>query len=401
VHVQHDDQGVTEPQGYRAGAVACGIKEGSTKQDLGVIVSDASATAAAVFTQNRAAAAPIVLCRERMQAHRASAIVANSGNANACNGEQGMSDARTMGAHVAEKFGLPQEDVLVLSTGVIGVPMPMDRVDDGIARVKVERGGGQDFAHAIMTTDTRMKSCSISLEIDEVPVRVGGAAKGSGMIHPNMATLLGFLTTDARVEPVFLREALGAAVAKSFNMISVDGDTSTNDAVVLLANGAAGGALLHASHPAADLFSEALSLLCVDLAKQLVADGEGARTLIEVQVAGARNAQDARDIARAISRSNLVKTAVFGGDPNWGRVICAAGYAGCDFDAGIATLYLDDVCLFAQGFGLAYARERAEALLKQPSVTFRLELGLGDGAATAWGCDMSYEYVRINAEYTT
>ncbi len=401
MQVRHDDQGVTEPQGYRAGAVACGIKDGSAKADLGVIVSDQPAAAAAVFTQNRAAAAPIVLCRERIQSHRASAIVANSGNANACTGAAGLQDARAMAARTAERFGVPEDEVLVLSTGVIGVPMPMDRVEAGVERLNATHDGGREFARAIMTTDTRLKSCSVGLEVDGMPIRIGGAAKGSGMIHPNMATLLGFLTTDARVEPEFLRTALSAAVDRSFNMISVDGDTSTNDAVVVLANGASGGSPLHGSHPAATQFSSALTDLCVDLAKQLASDGEGARTLIEVQVSGASSDADARNIARAISKSSLVKTAVFGGDPNWGRVICAAGYAECAFEPNLATLFLNDICLFDKGAGLPYAREQAAALLKQPSVVFHLKLGLGDGSATAWGCDMSYEYVHINAEYTT
>jgi glutamate N-acetyltransferase/amino-acid N-acetyltransferase len=401
VQVRQGDHGVTVPLGYRAGAVACGIKDGSEKQDLGVIVSAEPAAAAAVFTQNRAAAAPIHLDRERIKSHRVSAIVANSGNANASTGPQGLRDAIAMGALISERFAAPADDVLVFSTGVIGIPMPMDRVEAGIARVEVSADGGQDFARAIMTTDTRMKSCSIGLEIDGVTMHIGGAAKGSGMIHPNMATLLGFLTTDARVEPGFLQASLAAAVERSFNMISVDGDTSTNDAVVLLANGAVGGAYLHAMHPAAAVFADALTTLCVDLAKQLAADGEGARTLVEIQVAGARSVHDAREIARSISRSNLVKTAVFGGDPNWGRIICAAGYAGCDFDPDLATLFLNDVRIYDKGLGLPYSREVTSAMLKAPEVIVRLDLGLGDGSATAWGCDMSYDYVRINAEYTT
>ncbi len=401
MQVRDADQGVTVPLGYRAGAVACGIKDGSAKPDLAVIVSDVPAAAAAVFTQNKAAAAPIHLNRARIQSHRASAIVANSGNANACTGSQGLQDARTMGTLVAARFGVPDEDVLVFSTGVIGVPLPMDRVESGFARLDVSTVGGQDFARAIMTTDTRPKSCSIGLEIDGVAINIGGAAKGAGMIHPNMATLLGFLTTDARIEPEFLQASLTSAVERSFNMISVDGDTSTNDAVVLLANGAAGAACIHAAHPEATAFSQSLTALCLHLAKQLVSDGEGARTLVEVQVDGARCESDARAIAREISKSNLVKTAVFGGDPNWGRIICAAGYSGCDFDAEQATLHLNDMCLYDKGLGLQYSRGRASRLLKEPTVTLRLDLHLGDGSATAWGCDMSYDYVRINAEYTT
>jgi glutamate N-acetyltransferase/amino-acid N-acetyltransferase len=395
------DQGVTAAQGFEAGAVACGIKEVSSKLDLAVLLSIGPATVAGVFTQNLAAAAPVKLTRERVRAGKASAIVVNSGNANACTGSQGYDDAKRMARAVAERFSLPEAGVLVCSTGVIGVPMPMDRVIDGIGRVALAPEGGDEFAHAIMTTDTRMKTCCVERSVGDAIVRIGGAAKGSGMIHPNMATLLGFITTDARVSPAFLQATLRSAADRSFNMISVDGDTSTNDTLLVLANGAAGGSEIDFGGAGADDFAGALAEVCTDLAKQLVQDGEGARTLIEIRVQGARDDADARRAARVISASNLVKTAVFGGDPNWGRVICAAGYSGAALEVDRATLWLGDVCLFRAGVGLPYSREFASELLRRPRTSFTLDLGLGEGAAVAWTCDMSYDYVRINGEYTT
>jgi glutamate N-acetyltransferase/amino-acid N-acetyltransferase len=395
------EQGVTAAQGFAAAAVQCGIKEGSTKPDLTVVLSDRPANVAAVFTQNRAAAAPVILSRERANNGRATAVVANSGNANACTGPQGLQDARDMSAAVAQRFGLSDDDVLVLSTGVIGVPLPMPKILHGIDRLEPSADAGLDFAHAIMTTDTRQKVYAVEREIGGVNVRIGGAAKGSGMIHPNMATLLGVITTDAQVEPQFLHSSLKSAVDLTFNMISIDGDTSTNDAVLVLANGAAGGTLIGEGTAGAELFSRALLDVCTTLAKEIVRDGEGAHCLIEIRVTGAHSGSDARQIARSISASALVKTAVFGADPNWGRVLCAAGYSGGELDPDRATLHLDDICLLRLGTGMPYDRSRATELLRQPLVTFSLDLGLGDGAAVAWGCDMSYDYVRINAEYTT
>jgi glutamate N-acetyltransferase / amino-acid N-acetyltransferase len=401
VEQRRSEQGVTTALGYAAGAVACGIKESSMKLDLAVLLSDAPAAAAGVFTQNKAAAAPVLLSRDRVRSGAVSAIVANSGNANACTGPQGLLDAKATAQAVARRFAIPEREVLVFSTGVIGVPMPMERVVSGIQRVAPYQDGGPDFAQAIMTTDTRRKSVAVERSIGDILVRIGGSAKGAGMIHPNMATLLGFITTDARVDPAFLQATLVAATDRSFNMISVDGDTSTNDAVVVLANGRAGGPLIGEEQSGADIFAAALLEVCTDLAKQLAQDGEGARTLIEIRVDGARDQADARRVARTISASNLVKTAVFGGDPNWGRIICAAGYAGAEMDLNRSSLFLEDLCLFRDGTGCPYSAEHAAALLRKPQVTIRLTMGLGQGSAVAWTCDMSYDYVRINAEYTT
>jgi glutamate N-acetyltransferase/amino-acid N-acetyltransferase len=392
---------VTAAGGFLAAGVHCGVKHAVGVPDLGVVVSSQPAAAAGVFTRNRAPAAPVLVSKRHLQGGSARAIVVNSGNANACTGAQGLADAEEMAQLTADRFGLQPHEVLVLSTGVIGVALPMAAIRAGVEQLAVTREGGAAFAQAIMTTDTRPKTAVATCMLDGATCRIGGAAKGSGMIHPNMATMLAIITTDAAANPGYLQQALGRAVDASFNLISVDGDTSTNDAVLLLASGAAGGASLDGHHPDAAAFERALQEVCQSLAIAVVRDGEGAHTLIEVAVTGATSDADARAVARSITTSNLVKTAVFGGDPNWGRVICAAGNAGVPIDADRATLYLADICLFRRGAGLAYDRAVASALLKQPDVRFSLDLALGEGSAVAWGCDMSYEYVRINAEYTT
>jgi glutamate N-acetyltransferase/amino-acid N-acetyltransferase len=306
-----------------------------------------------------------------------------------------------MAAAAAARFGLEPAEVLVLSTGVIGVPLPMGRIREGIGRLDPSERGGDEFARAIMTTDTVPKAAALEYTDGGETVRVGGAAKGSGMIHPDMATLLAVVTTDAAAEPAFLQAALGRAADRSFNLISVDGDTSTNDTLLLLANGAAGGATIGEGSAGADAFEAALTAVCIDLARAVARDGEGARSLVEVAVTGATDDAAARRIARSIASSTLVKAAVFGGDPNWGRVLCAAGYAGPELEVERATLHLGEICLFRLGVPQHYDRPEATALLKQPDVRFVLDLGLGPGNGVAWGCDLSYEYVKINAEYTT
>ena len=393
--------GVTAARGFVAGGLACGVKAREGALDLGLVLSERPATAAGVFTQNRAAAAPVLLCRNHLSDGTATAVVVNSGNANACTGQRGKNDALAMARAIAARFGLAPTEVLVLSTGVIGVPLPIDRVLAGISQITPTREDGLTFARAIMTTDTVEKVMGASCQVGGIEVRIGGAAKGAGMMHPNMATLLSILTTDAAVEPDFLQAALSRAADASFNLISVDGDTSTNDSLVLLANGASGAPLLHAGHPDAPTFERALHEVCVSLARQVVRDGEGARTLIEARVIGARSEADARLAARAIVSSALVKTAVFGGDPNWGRVLCAAGYSGADLDPDRATLLLEDICLLRWGEAQEYDRAAASQALLLPDVHVSLDLGIGDGRAVAWGCDLSYDYVKINAEYTT
>lgn len=394
------DGGVTAARGFLGAGLHCGVKAAGIF-DLGVVLSQRPATAAGVFTRNRVAAAPVDICRAHLRDGRARAVIANSGNANACTGEQGRADARRMAAATAARFGLEPADVLVVSTGVIGVPLPLDRIEQGIGQLEPSASGGDDFARAIMTTDTRPKTAALEITAGARPMRIGGAAKGSGMIHPDMATLLAVVSTDAAVEPAFLAAALARAADRSFNLISVDGDTSTNDSLLVLANGAAGGETVREGSAAAETFEAALTAVCVELAKAVARDGEGARSLIEVTVSGATDDAAARRIARSVASSTLVKTAVFGTDPNWGRVLCAAGYAGPELDVERTTLHLGDICLFRRGAPQPYDRSAAAALLALPDVRFALDLGLGGGSGVAWGCDMGYEYIKINAEYTT
>lgn len=385
---------VTTPRGFVATGIACGIKP-SGKPDLALVASETPAAVAAVFTTNRVKAAPVLLCRQRVAAGQARAVIANSGNANACTGVEGMRAAERMAAAAAGRLDVDAGEVLVLSTGVIGVPLPVEKIEAALPALALSADGGAAAARAIMTTDTRPKTAAIQFEIDGAPVCIGGMAKGSGMIHPNMATMLAVLTTDALIAPETLQRHLTAATARSFNCIDVDGDTSTNDTVLLLANGASGVAVADAT------FAAALTEICIALARQVAADGEGATKALEVTVAGAATVADAQAAARAITRSSLVKAAMYGNDPNWGRIVCAAGYSGAAFDPQQAQLRLQGIPLFAAGTPLPFDAAAASAALYGPEVRIELDLGAGDASATAWGCDLSPEYVRINAEYTT
>lgn len=393
--------GVTAPRGFRAAGVHAGIKR--KRKDVCLIVSDRRAAAAGTFTTNQVQAAPLLVTREHIQDGYAQGIVVNSGIANACTGKQGELDARRMAEVTAELVGVNPQDILVGSTGIIGERLPMERLEAGIraAWSQCDTDGWKDAAEAILTTDTRTKIGAFEFEIDGVSVRIGGIAKGSGMIHPNMATMLAFITTDAAVEPTFLQEALNRAVNKSFNMISVDGDTSTNDMVLVLANGAAGNKPLQAGDPEAVLFETALQSLCIQLAKEIARDGEGATKLVEIQVAGARTDDDARTVARTISRSNLVKTAVYGEDANWGRILCASGYSDAFVDPNRIDIYLGDLQVARGGEPCPFDEEKASEILREPEVTIRVDLGVGEHRATAWTCDLTYEYVKINASYRT
>ena len=386
--------GVTAPQGFVAGAMACGIKP-SGKPDLALVASRTTAAVAGVFTTNRVKAAPVILSQQRAAAGRARAVIVNSGNANACTGEEGQRAAERMAAATARRLDLAADEVLVLSTGVIGVPLPVEKIEAALPALVPSPDGGDAAAQAIMTTDTRPKTAAVEVAIDCSTVRIGGMAKGAGMIHPNMATMLAVITTDAAIAPADLQRHLGAAARHSFNRIDVDGDTSTNDSVVLLANGASGTTL------PGELFAEALTQVCVSLARQIAADGEGATKLLEVTVTGAARLEDAEKAARAITRSTLVKAAMYGNDPNWGRILCAAGYSGAVFDPTGARLVVQGIPLFAHGVPLPFDAQAASAALRAPEVAVHLDLGSGDQSATAWGCDLSPEYVRFNAEYTT
>jgi glutamate N-acetyltransferase / amino-acid N-acetyltransferase len=392
---------VTSARGFRAGALAAGIKA-SGKPDLGLLVSDVPCVVAGTFTQNAFPAAPVVLCRERVAANgRAQALVFNSGNANACNGEGGLADAHAMAALASQALDLNRSLVLVASTGVIGHRLPMDRIQESLPRLTVTAEGGHDAARGIMTTDSHPKEIAVAVEIDGREVRLGAMGKGVGMIHPNMATLLAFVASDAALEPDYARAVLKRVVDRSFNMISVDGDTSTNDTCLLFANGLAGNAPLTGESSDAPRFEQALEAVCVFLAKSMARDGEGATKLIQVDVTGATTEHDARLAARSIVRSNLFKAAVHGEDPNWGRILCAAGYSGASIDPDRAALWIGDMQVAAHGMGLPVTKEEGRARMRGDEVFVRLDLGLGNATARAWGCDLTEQYVHENSAYTT
>jgi glutamate N-acetyltransferase/amino-acid N-acetyltransferase len=394
---------VTSPQGFSAGAVYAGIKQKSKEAlDLGLLYSEISCNAAAVFTTNKLKAAPVIIDLEKVNRYgKARAIIVNSGCANACTGGQGIANAEATANLVAQRLGIPSEEVLVASTGVIGVQLPMDKIQEGISRIQATSNGGDNLTQAIMTTDTKPKKIAIKVTSGKNQFIIGGTAKGAGMIHPNMATMLGFITTDAAVDSKFLKSALKKAVDDSFNMVSVDGDTSTNDTVFLLANGKAGNPIITGNNGLAKAFQEALHRVCLYLAKCIAKDGEGATRLIEVIVNGAKSRQDARLAARTIACSPLVKTAVHGCDPNWGRIIAAAGRSGAELIPEKSDVYIGDFCLLKAGMPLPFDKKAVAALLNNDEVKLRVELNLDSASAVAWGCDLSEEYVVINAEYTT
>ena len=394
------DGSVTSPSGYQAGALHSGIKSDPDKPDLALIVSERPCAVAATFTSNRFAAAPVVLDRERVQAGPIRAIVANSGNANACTGDEGLRNARQMASWAAEKAGVRPEEVLVASTGIIGVQLPMERIRDGLQRIELGPDGGRLAARGIMTTDTRPKHVAVELSTGSGTVRLGGIAKGAGMIHPNMATMLSFITTDAEIEPAILRSALRGAVADSFNMISIDGDTSTNDTVLLLANGAS-GVRLDGRGPDSALFQTALNEVAEYLATSIVADGEGAERTMRVVVRGAPSQQDARLAARAVASSSLTKAALHGGDPNWGRILCAVGYSGAEFDPARVDLAVGGVELVRAGAPLPFDQAAAAEAMRQSEVQIAIDLHQGSFQATAWGCELTEAYVVENSAYTT
>jgi len=393
--------GITSPLGFTASGAIGAIKY--ERKDVALVYSDREASAAGVFTTNVVKAAPVLLTMEHLKDGTARAVVANSGNANACVGPQGLEDARAMANEAAQLLGLPAEQVLVASTGVIGQSLPMERVLSGLrlAAAGLSREGGHDAATAIMTTDTVAKEAAVTLELGGVQATIGGMAKGSGMIHPNMATMLCFVTTDAAIDPGLLQQALTTVVERTFNMITVDGDTSTNDMVLVLANGAAGNLLISAEDADYAAFAEALEAVCRKLAVAVAADGEGATRLLEVRVQGAATQQDARLVARAVASSSLVKAAVFGKDANWGRIICAAGYSGASFKPDAVDIYVGDIQVAKNGGALPFSEERATEMLSGARAVFTIDLHNGVNDAVAWGCDLTYDYVKINGSYRT
>ena len=393
--------GVTAPQGFRSAALHCGIKAMAGALDLTVLAADGNASAAGIFTTNLAQAAPVIVSRRHLERSKgvARAIVVNSGCANACTGTQGMADADRMAAEVANALGCSPEHVLVASTGVIGVNLRMDKVVTGIqtAVPALARGKGSDTARAIMTTDPFPKECAVTVQTGRGTYTVGGTAKGSGMIEPMMATMLGFLTTDAAVPSALLQRALKESARDTFNAITVDGDGSTNDSLYAMASGASGVTIDDESYPA---LLEALLTVSRELAVGIVRGGEGATKLIAVNVHDAQSRDEARQVARTIANSPLVKTAVHGADPNWGRIVAAAGRSGVHFDINRVTVHVGGILLFENGLPHDEASPQAGEYLKNADVRIDVSLGTGGGAgATIWTCDLSAEYVRINGEY--
>lgn len=393
---------VTSPQGFSAGAVSANVKGNGVKRlDLCILCSEALCTVAGVFTKNKIKSPSVILCQERANKGKAKALVASSGCANASTGEQGIADAEEMSALAAKAVGAKPDEVLIANTGVIGTKLPMDRIAKGIKQIKLSAKGGHDFERAIMTTDTVPKEVAVTVKSGKTTFTIGGIAKGSGMMHPDMATMLSFITTDAAVSPAFLKKALREAADISFNMISIDGDTSPSDTLICMANGLADNELITSKSPLADLFQEALNEVCIYLAKEIARDGEGATKLIEVNVKGAASLKEARLAARTIVSSNLVKSAIYGNDPNWGRITAALGRSGTRLEEPKLDVYIGKIQVLRQGMPLDFDRDKAVKVLKQKEVPITVQLNIGGAEATAWGCDLTEEYVKINAEYTT
>ena len=394
---------VTTPQGYSAGATYAGIKKkGENVLDLGIIYSREPCVAAGVFTTNKIKSAAVVLNQKNLQNKgNISAVVVNSGCANSSTGEQGLQDAFEMAAVTAKALGIEPEEVVVASTGVIGVRLPMKSISEGVNQIVLSPDGGHEFTRSIMTTDTVLKEIGVTVKTKDTSFTIAGVAKGSGMIHPNLATMLVFITTDAAVEQEFLNSALRSAADNSFNVISVDGDTSPSDTVLVLANGIAANKPINANSIIATFFQEALDKVCVYLAKAIAADGEGATKLIEVSVKGAKNLQAARQAARTIVSSNLVKAAVYGNDPNWGRVTAALGRSGVELSEPKLDVVMAGIPVLRSGCPLPFERQTAVKALQQKEVKILVDLNLGEAEATAWGCDLTEQYVVINSAYTT
>ncbi|AWP25445.1 bifunctional glutamate N-acetyltransferase/amino-acid acetyltransferase ArgJ [Paenibacillus sp. Cedars] len=395
---------IVTPQGFKAAGLHCGLKK-TDRNDLGVIVCDVPAVAAAVYTTNLFQAAPLKVTRESLQDGKLRAIVVNSGNANACTGKQGEEDAYTMRSNTASQFNLDVDDVAVASTGVIGELLKMDRVSSGIASLPAhlsgESEGAESFSQAILTTDLVKKEACVTVQVNGTKVTIAGTAKGSGMIHPNMATMLGFMTTDAVIDQEALQLLLRQTTNLTFNMITVDGDTSTNDMLIAMASGLAEHEALTPEHPDWDAFAAGFHHVCQQLAKAIARDGEGASRLIEVRVNGAECDDDAQAIAKTIIGSSLVKSAVFGADANWGRIIAAVGRAGRPVNPETVDIAIGPISVLEQSRPVAFDEDAALVYLQGDSVDIDVKLHIGNGSATAWGCDLTYDYVRINAAYRT
>ena len=402
IRVDECQGGITAPQGFVAAGMYSGIRK--VKKDLGMIVSEVPATVAGVFTLNRAQAAPILVDKAQLKrSSLCSAIVVNSGNANACTGERGLNDAWDMVKATAAAVKVPEEQVMVSSTGVIGQYLPMQKILSAIPELaqKLSRSGNSDAAESIMTTDTYPKEAAVKFTLGDAVVTIGGAAKGSGMIAPNMATMLAFITTDVVIAQPLLAIALKAATNKSFNRITVDGDMSTNDQVLVLANGLAKNPPLTENSEEFKLFSVALEYVLIKLAKMIARDGEGATKLVEIMVKGARTEEEAAQAAQAVANSNLVKTAIHGADANWGRILAAVGYSGIDFNPDNVEISFNDLPILKRNYEVVLDEEKGRQALLQENVIVTIDLNQGNQFARFWTCDLTKEYVHINASYRT
>jgi glutamate N-acetyltransferase/amino-acid N-acetyltransferase len=402
------DGGVTAPKGFKAGGVNAGIKAGRTKNDLALIVSEKTCAAAGLFTRNKVKAAPVQLDIETVKKGSAKAIIANSGNANAC-APNDMQNALKMQKLAADTLGIEQDEVLVGSTGVIGVEINIAAIENSmpalVSSLSDEASGSDEAAKAIMTTDTKKKEQAVQIELDGKTVTIGGISKGSGMIHPNMGTMLCYLTTDCAIDSITLKKVLKEVCDVTFNRISVDGDTSTNDSLIILANGMAENEPVTADSESCGIFKEALLAVCTDLARRMAADGEGAKHLITCKVANCESEEKAELLSKSVIGSSLTKAAIFGCDANWGRVLCALGYSGADFDPlkvdvdFVSSAGRISVC--EKGKGLVFDEDMALEILKQDEVIIDINMNEGEKEATCWGCDLTYDYVKINGDYRT
>ena len=397
--------GVCAAKGFYAAGIHCGIRKNKTKKDLALIYSEKKATAAAVYTTNLVKGAPLVVTKKHLADGMAQAVICNSGNANTCNAN-GVEIAEEMCSLLSEKLGISAIDVVVASTGVIGQPLDIAPIADGIPQLVAALGkNSESAAQGIMTTDTRLKEIAVEFRIGDAVCHLGGIAKGSGMIHPNMATMLVFLTTDCAISAEMLQKALSCDVSETFNMVSVDGDTSTNDMVTVLANGMAGNTEINADGADFEVFMQALNTVTVYLCRCIAGDGEGATKLLECKVTGAATSRIAKTVAKSVICSSLTKAAMFGADANWGRVLCAIGYSGADVDvAKIDVAFRSPkgtVAVCKNGAGIPFSEDEAKAILSESEIEILVELNSGNAASTAWGCDLTYDYVKINGDYRT
>ncbi|MBP3939278.1 MAG: bifunctional glutamate N-acetyltransferase/amino-acid acetyltransferase ArgJ [Clostridia bacterium] len=397
--------GICAAKGFKANGIHCGIRKNKTKRDLALITSDVKAAAAAVYTTNLVKGAPLTVTKNHIADGYAQAVICNSGNANTCNAN-GIEIAEQMSELVEKATGISKDDVVIASTGVIGQVLDITPIANGMDELAAGLGDHSDLAaEGIMTTDTIKKEIAISFEIDGVECKIGGIAKGSGMIHPNMATMLVFITTDVAIAPELLQKALSTDIASTFNMVSVDGDTSTNDMVTVLANGMAGNKLIDKEDENFAKFCKALNSVTVYLCRKIAGDGEGATKLLECKVSGAKDEKTAKTVAKSVICSSLLKAAMFGADANWGRVLCAIGYSGADVDVNKIDVSFEsskgrlDVCV--NGAGIDFSEEKAKEILLEKEIDILVELNSGDANATAWGCDLTYDYVKINGDYRT